>query len=92
MIWSVDQDTPQYNALNALYPDVDYNNASSTETNQCKTTGCGESCPDGWLDVAGLTTPAGGPSCPTDNRASLCCPLVRTICLHIMSLANIRRY
>jgi hypothetical protein len=92
MIWSIDQDTPQYDALNALYPDVDYNNASSTESNQCKTTGCGESCPSGWLDVADLTTPAGGPSCPKNNRASLCCPLVRREHLHLTSADDTASY
>jgi hypothetical protein len=79
MVWSIDQDDSQYTALNALYPDVDYNNASSTQDNQCKTTGCGESCPDGWNLMASLTTPDNGPSCPTKNRASLCCPKVRDL-------------
>jgi hypothetical protein len=58
-------------------PDIDQNNASSTLSSQCKTTGCGESCPDGWNTLTFLTTPE-GTSCPANNRARLCCPRVST--------------
>jgi hypothetical protein len=70
-----------------LQPDADYNNASSTQSNQCKSTGCGESCPNGWSWIAGLTTPANGPSCPANNRASFCCPQVS---LRLIQIKEIR--
>lgn len=73
-IWSVDQDDAQYTALTSLYPNININNASSTQTNQCKYTGCGESCPSDWTLMTTVSTPPTGPSCPSNSRASLCCP------------------
>ncbi|KAH9829398.1 uncharacterized protein C8Q71DRAFT_863325 [Rhodofomes roseus] len=73
-IWSVDQDDAQYTALTALYPDININNASSTQTNQCKYTGCGESCPPDYTPMTTVTTPPTGLHCTKKARASLCCP------------------
>ncbi|KAI5116231.1 hypothetical protein M0805_001223 [Coniferiporia weirii] len=76
MIWSVDQDDTSYTALQGLYPDIDVNNPSSSESgNMCQVTGCGQNCPAGYDSLTTLTSiPNSATSCDPSNPARLCCP------------------
>ncbi|KAK0560437.1 hypothetical protein OC861_006279 [Tilletia horrida] len=80
MIWSVDMDTPQGDALSALYPTIAGIAGSDGDGAQaCQVTGCGESCPAGFSSVSKVTVnPSFADSfraCDVKNNpANLCCP------------------
>ncbi|KAK7014298.1 chitin-binding type-1 domain-containing protein [Favolaschia claudopus] len=78
MIWSVDQDDGQYTALQALYPTIGVNAASSVQdAGNCMKTNCGQDCettPVKYAAVTTLTTNFLGQPCPADSPAKLCCP------------------
>ncbi|KAK0543803.1 hypothetical protein OC845_005939 [Tilletia horrida] len=78
MIWSVDQDTPQGDALAALYPDIlGIAGQKDTGADSCQVTLCGESCPAGFTSVSKVSINPALYNAPCDIKkkpASLCCP------------------
>ncbi|KAK0569581.1 hypothetical protein OC861_000761 [Tilletia horrida] len=70
MIWSVDQDTPQGDALAALYPNIlGIAGQKESEADACQVTLCGQSCPAGFTSVSKVSTnPALGIFCDINKK------------------------
>lgn len=86
MVWAVDQDNTNHDALNAISPigtgslqfeeDGGASVAhSSGDLSSCKVTeNCGQQCDEGWTAMTRVGTLGSEKRCPTNNFRYVCCP------------------
>lgn len=86
MVWAIDQDNTNHDALNAISPlnsnalqfvgDGSPSVAhSSGDLSACKVMeDCGQVCDAGWTAMTRVGTLPDFPNCPTDNFRYVCCP------------------